>query len=44
MNYGGLVVVINYSVGASHPEQEAILTESSLDILTESSERILVEE
>jgi hypothetical protein len=42
--YGGLIIIINYASGIESQEEDfALLTESSLDILTETSNRILVE-
>ncbi len=42
--YGGLVVIMIYGTFESGPEdEEAILTESSLPILTEASDEIYTE-
>lgn len=43
--YGGLVVIINYATAQAGPlDSDAILTESSLPILTENSDEILTEQ
>jgi hypothetical protein len=44
MIYGGLVVVIAYSSGADIDNSEYLITQSELDILTQSPSRILVQE
>ena len=43
--YGGLVVIINYATGIPGAMDDfAILTESSLPILTETSDELLTEQ
>lgn len=41
----GFITIINYSSGVSEAviEKNALLTENNLDILTESSQNILIE-
>ena len=42
--YGGLIIIILYGSGSSAPTDEFfLLTESGMDILTETLEPILVE-
>lgn len=43
--YGGLIIVILYAGGvASPPEEFYLITQSNMDILTQDSDRILVQE
>ncbi len=44
MIYGGLVVVIAYSSGDDINNEDWLITQSNLDILTDNSVRILVQE
>lgn len=44
MIYGGLVVIIAYSSGGDLDNEDWLITQSNLDILTQDSIRILVEE
>jgi hypothetical protein len=40
--YGGLIVVIFYGGGGSPPEEFYLITHTNLDILTQTSQRILI--
>jgi hypothetical protein len=40
--YGGLVVVMFYGGGGAFPEEFFLITHTNLDILTQSSLRILI--
>lgn len=42
--YGGLIMVIFYGGGGYPPEEFFLITQSNLDILTQTSNRILVQE
>lgn len=43
--YGGLIIVILYGGGISAPTEEFFLiTQDNLDIMTQTSQRILVQE
>lgn len=43
--YGGLVVIISYaSNSGTDADDEYLITQSNLDILTQTSERIFVQE
>ncbi len=43
--YGGLIIVILYGGGISAPVEEFyLITQSNMDILTQDSDRILVQE
>jgi hypothetical protein len=43
--YGGLIIVILYGSHSTAPEEEFFLiTQDNLDIMTQTSERILVQE
>jgi hypothetical protein len=44
MIYGGLVVVIAYASGSNLENEMWLITQSNLDILTQDSERILIQE
>jgi hypothetical protein len=42
--YGGLIMVILYGGGANSPEEFFLITQNNLDILTQTSQRIFVQE
>ena len=42
--YGGLIIIILYGGGSTSPEEFNLITQDNLDILTEDSEQILVQE
>jgi hypothetical protein len=42
--YGGLIMIIVYGGGGIPPEEFFLITQSNLDILTQTSNRILVQE
>jgi len=42
--YGGLLIILHIGGGGSHPEEFFLITQDNLDILTQSFEKILVEE
>lgn len=42
--YGGLVMVIFYGGGGYAPEEFFLITQDNMDILTQTSQRILVQE
>lgn len=42
--YGGLIIVILYGGGSFMPEEDFLITQSNIDILTQTSNRILVQE
>lgn len=42
--YGGLIHIIFYGGGGYPPEEFFLITQNNLDILTQTSQRILVEE
>lgn len=42
--YGGLIIVIFYGGGGGLPEEDFLITQDNLDILTQTSLRILVQE
>lgn len=42
--YGGLIVILLYGIAGSGPEEFYLITQNNLDILTQTSNRILVEE
>jgi hypothetical protein len=42
--YGGLIIVILYGSGSFMPEEFFLITQDNLDIFTQTSQRILVEE
>lgn len=44
MIYGGLVVVIAYSSGDDINSDDWLITQNNLDIMTQTSDRILVTE
>lgn len=41
--YGGLIMIILYGGGSQPPEEFYLITQNNIDILTETSNRILVE-
>jgi hypothetical protein len=42
--YGGLIMIIVYGGGGMPPEEFFLITQDNLDILTQTSNRILVQE
>ncbi len=42
--YGGLIMIIVYGGGGIPPEEFFLITQDNLDILTQTSQRILVQE
>jgi hypothetical protein len=42
--YGGLIHIIFYGGGGYPPEEFYLITQNNLDILTQTSQRIFVEE
>ena len=42
--YGGLIVVIFYAGGNGVPNEDWLITQNNLDIFTQTSDRILVQE
>lgn len=42
--YGGLIMIIVYGGGGIPPEEFFLITQDNLDILTQTSNRILVQE
>lgn len=42
--YGGLIMIIMYGIGGLGPEEFFLITQDNMDILTQTSNRILVQE
>ncbi len=42
--YGGLIIILLYGGGSFTPEEDFLITQSNQDILTQTSQRILVQE
>ncbi len=42
--YGGLIMILVYGGGGNFPEEFYLITQNNLDILTQTSNRILVQE
>lgn len=42
--YGGLFIIILYGGGSQPPEEFYLITQNNIDILTETSQRIFVQE
>lgn len=42
--YGGLIIVVLYGGGSFMPEEFFLMTQDNLDIMTQDSDRILVQE
>lgn len=41
--YGGLIMILFYGGGGNSPEEFFLITQDNLDILTQASNRILVQ-
>ncbi len=42
--YGGLIMILVYGGGGNPPEEFYLITQNNLDIFTQTSQRILVQE
>ncbi len=42
--YGGLIMIIVYGGGGIPPEEFFLITQDNIDIMTQTSQRILVQE